>query len=159
MRHYEIVLVVHPDRSVQVPAMVERYQKLIKDHHGKIHRFEDWGRRQMAYSINRVHKGHYLLMNIECDDEMRKELEHSFHYNDSILRHIILKVDKVVAMASPMMQEVRNKDQRKRYDHSDRSTSSSSAARSVDNERSDKVEKVEKAEKAEKVISEDSENA
>jgi len=122
MRHYEIVLIVHPDRSVQVPAMVERYQKLIKDHGGKIHRFEDWGRRQMAYSINRVHKGHYLLMNIECDDEVRKELEHSFYYNDSILRHLILKSDKAVTAASAMMQEVRNKEQRKRYDRPERTS-------------------------------------
>jgi len=105
MRHYEIVFIVHPDQSEQVPAMVERYRGLISSQDGKIHRLEDWGRRQLAYTIQKMHKAHYLLMNIECDDKTLDELEHGFRFNDAILRHLIIKRDEAITTPSPMMKE------------------------------------------------------
>jgi len=105
MRHYEIVFIVHPDQSEQVPAMVERYRSLITGNGGQIHRLEDWGRRQMAYTIQKVHKAHYLLMNIECDQATMDELEHGFRFNDAILRHLTIKRDEAVTTPSPMMKE------------------------------------------------------
>ena len=94
MRHYEIVFIVHPDQSEQVPAMVERYKGVIASRSGTVHRLEDWGRRQLTYPIAKVHKAHYVLMNIECDNETLAELEHSFKFNDAVLRHLIVKMDK-----------------------------------------------------------------
>jgi small subunit ribosomal protein S6 len=105
MRHYEIVFIVHPDQSEQVPAMVERYKTLIASKGGQIHRMEDWGRRQLAYTIQKMHKAHYLLMNIEVDQETLDELEHGFRFNDAILRHLTLARDEAVTAASPMMKE------------------------------------------------------
>lgn len=105
MRHYEIVFIVHPDQSEQVPAMVERYRALITGNGGKIHRLEDWGRRQLAYIIQKVHKAHYVLMNIECDQPTMDELEHGFRFNDAILRHLIIKRDEAITAASAMMKE------------------------------------------------------
>jgi small subunit ribosomal protein S6 len=110
VRHYEIVFIVHPDQSEQVPVMVERYRSLITAKAGKIHRFEDWGRRQLAYSINKVYKAHYLCMNIECDQETLTELETGFRFNDAILRHLTIKKTKAVTAASPMMKEEKAKD-------------------------------------------------
>ncbi len=110
MRHYEIVFIVHPDQSEQVPVMTERYRSLITSKGGKIHRFEDWGRRQLAYSINKVYKAHYLCMNIECDQETLTELETGFRFNDAILRHLTIKKTKAVTAASPMMKEEKAKD-------------------------------------------------
>lgn len=106
MRHYEVVLMIHPDQSGQVPAMLDRYQKMIKEGKGKIHRTEDWGRRQLAYTINKVHKAHYLLMNIECDDKILGELEHAFRYNDAVLRNLVLKRLEAITEPSAMMAEV-----------------------------------------------------
>lgn len=88
MRHYEIVFLVHPDQSEQVPGMVERYTAAVKDSGGAVHRLEDWGRRQMAYSINKIHKAHYILMNVECGEEVLEELTTNFRYNDSVLRNM-----------------------------------------------------------------------
>jgi small subunit ribosomal protein S6 len=105
MRHYEIVFIVHPDQSEQVPAMIERYKTLVTARNGAIHRLEDWGRRQMAYPIQKVHKAHYVLMNIECDGETLAELEHAFKYNDAVLRHLTVKMRKAVVTPSPMMKE------------------------------------------------------
>ena len=105
MRHYEIVFIVHPDQSEQVPAMVERYKTLIASKGGHIHRMEDWGRRQLAYTIQKMHKAHYLLMNIEVDQETLDELEHGFRFNDAILRHLTIVRDDAVTDASPMMKE------------------------------------------------------
>jgi len=105
MRHYEIVFIVHPDQSEQVPAMVERYKTLIASKGGQIHRMEDWGRRQLAYTIQKMHKAHYLLMNIEVDQETLDELEHGFRFNDAILRHLTIVRDDAVTDASPMMKE------------------------------------------------------
>ena len=109
MRHYEIVFIVHPDQSEQVPAMVERYKALVTARSGQIHRLEDWGRRQMAYPIQKVHKAHYVLMNIECDGETLAELEHAFKFNDAVLRHLTIKMKKAVATASPMMKEEKSR--------------------------------------------------
>lgn len=105
MRHYEIVFIVHPDQSEQVPAMIERYKTLVTARSGLIHRLEDWGRRQMAYPIQKVHKAHYVLMNIECDGEALTELENAFKFNDAVLRHLTMKTRKAVTTPSPMMKE------------------------------------------------------
>jgi small subunit ribosomal protein S6 len=105
MRHYEIVFIVHPDQSEQVPAMIERYQALVTGSGGQIHRLEDWGRRQMAYPIQKMHKAHYVLMNIECGNETLAELEHAFKFNDAVLRHLVTQRKDAVTAASPMMKE------------------------------------------------------
>ncbi|TCJ17105.1 30S ribosomal protein S6 [Parasulfuritortus cantonensis] len=105
MRHYEIVFIVHPDQSEQVPAMIERYRTLITGNGGQIHRLEDWGRRQLTYTIQKVHKAHYVLMNIECDQPTMDELEHGFRFNDAILRHLTIKRDEAITTPSPMMKE------------------------------------------------------
>jgi len=105
MRHYEIVFIVHPDQSEQVPAMIERYRGIVTAKSGKVHRLEDWGRRQLAYLIQKVHKAHYVLMNIECDQEILEELEHSFKFNDAILRHLIIKVGGPITNPSPMKHQ------------------------------------------------------
>jgi len=105
MRHYEIIFIVHPDQSEQVPAMIERYRAMITQRDGKIHRLEDWGRRQLAYPVEKIHKAHYVLMNIECDNETLSELDYSFRFNDAVLRHLIVKMKGIVTAASPMMKE------------------------------------------------------
>jgi len=109
MRHYEIVFIVHPDQSEQVPAMVERYKALVASRGGQIHRLEDWGRRQLAYQIQKLHKAHYVLMNIECDGETLAELEHGFKFNDAVLRHLTIKMKRAVTTPSPMMKEEKSK--------------------------------------------------
>lgn len=109
MRHYEIVFIVHPDQSEQVPAMAERYRNLITGRGGKIHRLEDWGRRQLAYPIQKVHKAHYVLMNIECDGETLNELETAFKFNDAVLRHLTVRMDKAVTEPSPMMKDEKSR--------------------------------------------------
>ena len=109
MRHYEIVFIVHPDQSEQVPAMIERYKALVTARNGAIHRLEDWGRRQMAYPIQKVHKAHYVLMNIECDGETLTEIEHAFKFNDAVLRHLTVKMVKAVVAPSPMMKEEKSR--------------------------------------------------
>lgn len=105
MRHYEIVFIVHPDQSEQVPAMIERYRGIVTAKNGKIHRVEDWGRRQLAYQIQKVHKAHYALMNIECDQETLNDLDHAFKFSDAILRHLTIKTKGPVTEASPMMRQ------------------------------------------------------
>jgi len=109
MRHYEICFIVHPDQSEQVPAMVERYKGIVAARNGKVHRLEDWGRRQLAYPLAKVHKAHYVLMNIECDGETLGELEHSFRFNDAVLRHLTVQMPKAVTNPSPMMKEEKSK--------------------------------------------------
>jgi len=100
MRHYEIVFLVHPDQSEQVPAMIERYKATIESNGGKIHRLEDWGRRQLAYSINKIHKAHYVMMNVECDENVRNEIETAFRYNDAVIRNLIIKRDVAITDVS-----------------------------------------------------------
>ena len=102
MRHYEVVFLVHPDQSAQVPAMVERYRTIIEEGQGKIHRLEDWGRRQMAYSINKIHKAHYTLMNIECSQDVVEELERAFRFNDAVLRSMTIRRDEAITEPSPL---------------------------------------------------------
>jgi len=102
MRHYEIVFLVHPDQSEQVPAMIDRYKAMVENSGGKVHRLEDWGRRQLAYSINKIHKAHYVLMNIECNEDMRDEIETAFRFNDAVIRNLILKRDDAVTGQSPL---------------------------------------------------------
>lgn len=102
MRHYEIVFLVHPDQSEQVPAMVERYTNTIEADGGKIHRFEDWGRRHLAYPINDVHKAHYILMNVECSQTALDELTTNFRYNDAVLRNMVIRRDEAVTEISPI---------------------------------------------------------
>jgi small subunit ribosomal protein S6 len=109
MRHYEICFIVHPDQSEQVPGMVERYRAIVSAKNGTIHRLEDWGRRQLAYPIQKIHKAHYVLMNIECDGETLNELEHSFKFNDAVLRHLTVKMKSAVTTPSPMMKEEKSK--------------------------------------------------
>lgn len=105
MRHYEIVFIVHPDQSEQVPAMIERYRGIVTAKNGKIHRVEDWGLRQLAYLIQKVHKAHYVLMNIECDQETLDDLDHAFKFSDAILRHLTIRTDGPVVEPSPMMRQ------------------------------------------------------
>ncbi|GAB4422051.1 MAG: 30S ribosomal protein S6 [Sideroxydans sp.] len=109
MRHYEIVFIVHPDQSEQVPAMIERYRTLVTSKNGRIHRLEDWGRRQLAYPIQKVHKAHYVLMNIECDQPTLDELEHAFRFNDAVLRHLTIKTKAAVVTPSAMMKEEKSR--------------------------------------------------
>lgn len=104
MRHYEIVFLVHPDQSEQVPAMLDRYTSMIKADGGTIHRLEDWGRRQLAYPINKVLKAHYILMNIECNDKTLDELENTFRFNDAILRNLVIRTKHAVTDASPLVK-------------------------------------------------------
>ncbi len=102
MRHYEIVFLVHPDQSEQVPAMVEKYQGMVTESGGQVHRSEDWGRRQLAHPINKIHKAHYALMNVECSFDVIKEIKVAFKFNDAVLRHLVLSRDEAVVEASPM---------------------------------------------------------
>ncbi|MFM7294966.1 MAG: 30S ribosomal protein S6 [Burkholderiales bacterium] len=109
MRHYEIVFIVHPDQSEQVPAMIERYKALVAQGGGKVHRIEDWGRRQMAYPIAKVFKAHYVLMNIEINQATLEELEHAFKFNDAVLRHLTVSKESAEVGPSPMMKEEKSK--------------------------------------------------
>ena len=111
MRHYEIVILVHPDQSEQVPAMIERYQGIITSNKGKVHRLEDWGRRLLAYPINKIHKAHYVLMNIECGGESLNQLTDAFQFNDAVLRNLVIKKNKVVTQPSPLFKS-NNEDKR-----------------------------------------------
>ena len=113
MRHYEVCFIVHPDQSEQVPAMLERYQSLITSQGGKVHRVEDWGRRQLAYPIQKLVKAHYLLLNVECAKATLDELEHAFRYNDAVLRHLTIGMKKAETAASPMMKLVEKEEARK----------------------------------------------
>ncbi|MGA4398565.1 30S ribosomal protein S6 [Ralstonia nicotianae] len=114
MRHYEIVFIVHPDQSEQVPAMIERYKSTVTSQGGQVHRVEDWGRRQLAYMIQKLAKAHYVCVNIECGKETLAELEHAFKFNDAVLRHLIVQTKKKAETApSPMMKEVQREEAKK----------------------------------------------
>lgn len=112
MRHYEIVFLVHPDQSEQVPAMIERYRAMIESGGGKIHRVEDWGRRQLAYPIAKVHKAHYALMNIECGQATLNELVSMFRFNDAVLRHLVVRREAAVTEPSPLIKPKEEKEER-----------------------------------------------
>lgn len=109
MRHYEVVFIVHPDQSEQVPAMIERYRTLVTSNGGAMHRLEDWGRRQLAYPIQKIHKAHYVLMNIECNQAVLDELELAFKFNDAVLRHLTMSTKTAVIDPSPMMKEEKSR--------------------------------------------------
>lgn len=102
MRHYEIVFLIHPDQSEQVPAMVEKYQGMVTESGGQVHRLEDWGRRQLAHTINKIHKAHYVLMNIECEQAVLDEILSAFKFNDAVLRHLVIRRDEAITEASPL---------------------------------------------------------
>jgi small subunit ribosomal protein S6 len=110
LRHYEIVFLVHPDQSEQVPAMVERYKSMVEGAKGAVHRLEDWGRRQLAYPINKVHKAHYVLMNIECSGETLDELKSAFRFNDAVIRNLVLKRDEAVTEGSALAKAREDRD-------------------------------------------------
>jgi len=110
MRHYEVVFLVHPDQSDQVPAMIGRYKGIIEGKSGKVHRLEDWGRRQLAYPINKLHKAHYILMNVECNQEALDELNNAFRFNDAVVRNLIFQQKEAITEVSPL---IKDKDERK----------------------------------------------
>ena len=110
MRHYEIVFLVHPDQSEQVPAMIERYKSSVESNGGKVHRLEDWGRRQLAYPINKIHKAHYVLMNVECDESVREEIETAFRFNDAVIRNLIIKRDEAITDMSVLAKAKNEED-------------------------------------------------
>jgi len=114
MRHYEIVILVHPDQSEQVSAMVERYTGIVKDAGGDVHRFEDWGRRHLAYPINKIHKAHYILLNVECTGEALDELEHNFRFNDAIIRNMVIRRKEAITEVSLIKASEGRED--RRYD-------------------------------------------
>lgn len=109
MRHYEVLLLIHPDQSEQVPAMIDRYKSMIENGKGTIHRYEDWGRRQLAYQINKLHKAHYILLNIECSQSVLDELENGFRFNDAVIRNMVIKREQAITEPSPM---AKSKDER-----------------------------------------------
>lgn len=124
MRHYEIVFLVHPDQSEQVPAMVERYTTTIEADGGKIHRYEDWGRRHLAYPINDIHKAHYILMNVECSQTALEELTTNFRYNDAVLRNMVIRCDEAITDISPI-KAAESRDDRRRAERSEASADTS----------------------------------
>ena len=113
MRHYEIIFLVHPDQSEQVGGMVERYTKLIEEDGGKIHRLEDWGRRQLAYAIDNVHKAHYVMLNVECSGKALAELEDNFRYNDAVIRNLVIRRDEAITEQSEMLKAEENRSERR----------------------------------------------
>ena len=121
MRHYEIVFLVHPDQSEQVPGMIERYSNLISEGGGLIHRTEDWGRRQLTYSINKIHKAHYVLFNVECNLQILEEIETAFKFNDAVLRNLIMKRKKADTVESPLMKIERESKEKKERDEAAKS--------------------------------------
>ena len=128
MRHYEIVFLVHPDQSEQVPAMVERYRGIIENSGGTVHRVEDWGRRQLAYPINKVYKAHYILTNIECEHDALEELTSAFRFNDAVIRHLVVKRNAAVTGESPLLKK--EEEETRRPPREDRSSSSDAPASS-----------------------------
>ena len=127
-RHYEIIFIVHPDQSEQVPSMIERYKTTITGQGGTIHRVEDWGRRQLAYQIEKLVKAHYVCLNVEATQETLVELEHAFKFNDAVLRHLIVKTKKAETAPSPMMKEVQREEARKSASARPSETASAPAA-------------------------------
>ena len=113
MRHYEVVFLVHPDQSEQVPGMIERYTQLMADNDGKVHRMEDWGRRQLSYPINKIHKAHYVLMNVECGSETLEELSTLFRFNDAVLRNLVIKCNEAITEDSLILKGEREVKERK----------------------------------------------
>ncbi len=132
MRHYEIVFLVHPDQSDQVPAMVERYTQMITESGGQIHRQEDWGRRQLAYPINKIHKAHYILMNVECKDDVLDEITTLFRYNDAIIRNLVIKMEEAITEESLILQGERESRERRARAEQKRKAEDEAAARAAE---------------------------
>jgi small subunit ribosomal protein S6 len=143
MRHYEIVFLVHPDQSEQVPAMVERYQGMVTGSGGAIHRTEDWGRRQLAHPINKVHKAHYVLLNVECDDKVIDEIKGAFRFNDAVLRHLVLSRKEAITEASPMAVAVAEEKAREKEAQARRDAKAAAEAAMRDDSAGSKEEKKE----------------
>lgn len=139
MRHYEIVFLVHPDQSEQVGAMVERYTKLIEEDGGKIHRLEDWGRRQLAYPIDKIHKAHYIMLNVECSAKALEELTENFRYNDAVIRNMVIRRDEAITEQSDMLkpEDTGRGERRERRERSDEVESDSDADNSNDSDDDD----------------------
>lgn len=148
MRHYEIVFLVHPDQSDQVPAMVERYTQLVTENGGKVHRQEDWGRRQLAYPINKIHKAHYILMNVECGHEAIDEITTLFRYNDAILRNLVIKVDEAITEESLILQGERESRERRARVEQKRKAEEEAAARAEERRKAAEAEKAAEEETA-----------
>lgn len=148
MRHYEVVFLVHPDQSEQVPGMIERYSSTVTGNGGAVHRLEDWGRRQLAYSINKIHKAHYVLMNIECDEAALEELTTNFRYNDAVLRNLVVRMDEPVTEESPIMKaEKESRERKARAERRQEEAAARAAAESdADDESADEEESAESEE-------------
>lgn len=137
MRHYEIVFMVHPDQSEQVPGMIERYSATIQKDGGQVHRLEDWGRRQLAYPINKIHKAHYVLMNVEASNEAMEELTTTFRYNDAVIRNLVIRRDEPVTEESFIMKaEKENRERKSRYEERQQAEASRASEKSDDAEAS-----------------------
>lgn len=145
MRHYEIVFMVHPDQSDQVQAMVDRYRAMIEEDGGKIHRLEDWGRRQLAYPINKVHKAHYVLMNVECSQPVLEEMQSAFRFNDAVIRNLIIQKDGPETEPSPL---IRSRDERETRDERDERDERESRGGRTDPEDTDDEAEVEEDDEA-----------
>jgi small subunit ribosomal protein S6 len=130
MRHYEIVFLVHPDQSEQVPAMIDRYRSMIEAEGGKVHRLEDWGRRQLAYPINKIYKAHYVLMNVECSQQIREEIESAFRFNDAVIRNLIMQRDEAITEASPLAKTDSDDNEARAPRASDEESTSEDAGKS-----------------------------
>ncbi|MDX1453605.1 MAG: 30S ribosomal protein S6 [Oleiphilaceae bacterium] len=140
MRHYEIVFLVHPDQSEQVPGMVERYSSLITSNGGQVHRLEDWGRRHLAYPINKIHKAHYILMNIECSNEVLEELSHNFRFNDAIIRDLVVRRKEAVTEESPIKAAQAREDRRPARQEAPKQEQAPAEAESSDSDESESEE-------------------
>ena len=150
MRHYEIVFLVHPDQSEQVPAMVEKYQGMVTEAGGQVHRSEDWGRRQLAHPIHKIHKAHYALLNVECPYDVIKEIKTAFKFNDAVLRHMVLQRDAAITEASPMALAVAEEKQREQEAQQRREAKAAAeAARRAEEGLTDQADDEEPAEEAE----------
>ncbi len=148
MRHYEIVFLVHPDQSEQVPAMVEKYQGMVTEAGGQVHRSEDWGRRQLAHPINKIHKAHYALLNVECPFDVITEIKGAFKFNDAVLRHLVLSRDEAVTEASPMAVAVAEEKAKEKEAQQRREAKAAAEAaqRAEEEKAADKAPSTEKAE-------------
>jgi len=138
MRHYEIVFMVHPDQSEQVPGMIERYTTAIQKDGGQVHRLEDWGRRQLAYPINKIHKAHYVLMNVEASNDAMEELTTTFRYNDAVIRNLVIRTDEPVTEESFIMKaEKENRERKSRYEERQASEAAATARAQASEDDSD----------------------
>ncbi len=155
MRHYEIVFLVHPDQSEQVPAMVERYQGIVTEAGGAIHRTEDWGRRQLTHPINKIHKAHYVMMNVECGHDAIKEITGVFKFNDAVLRHLVISRKEAITEASPMAVAVEEEKQREKESQRRRDAKAAAETAMLSDNKSDDDQPDEKAAPAEEATAEE----